>query len=140
MITRISHVSFFVTDQQKAYEFYVNKLGFKVHTDVAMENGMRWLTLTTPGDPNQEIVLMGAPEIGMMNWDHEAADALNVLLNKQVLGSCVLYTDDCKKTYAELKAKGVDITEPKEQFYGTECIVKDGCGNWFSLTTPKEGF
>ena len=44
MITRVSHVTFFVLDQEKAREFYVDKLGFKVNTDVKMENGFRWLT------------------------------------------------------------------------------------------------
>jgi catechol 2,3-dioxygenase-like lactoylglutathione lyase family enzyme len=44
MITKLSHVSLFVLDQDKAYDFYVNKLGFKVHTDAKMENGYRWLT------------------------------------------------------------------------------------------------
>jgi catechol 2,3-dioxygenase-like lactoylglutathione lyase family enzyme len=29
MITKFSHVSLFVLDQDKAYDFYVNKLGFK---------------------------------------------------------------------------------------------------------------
>ena len=42
MITKLSHTSFFVLDQDKAYDFYVNKLGFNVHTDVKMDNGFRW--------------------------------------------------------------------------------------------------
>ena len=29
-------------------------------------------------------------------------------------------------------------SEPKEQFYGIEAIITDGCGNWFSMTQPKE--
>ena len=51
MITKLSHTSFFVTDQDKAYDFYVNKLGFKVNTDVKMENGFRWLTVNPPDHP-----------------------------------------------------------------------------------------
>ena len=40
---------------------------------------------------------------------------------------------------AELSAKGVKFkSEPEEQFYGTEAIMSDPFGNWFSLTTPKE--
>lgn len=42
MITKVSHMSLFVLDQDKAYDFYVNKLGFKVHTDQKMDNGFRW--------------------------------------------------------------------------------------------------
>jgi catechol 2,3-dioxygenase-like lactoylglutathione lyase family enzyme len=51
MITRVSHITFFVLDQEKAYQFYVEKLGFKVNTDAKMENGFRWLTITLPDQP-----------------------------------------------------------------------------------------
>jgi catechol 2,3-dioxygenase-like lactoylglutathione lyase family enzyme len=44
MITKVSHATFFVLDQDRAYDFYVNKLGFKVSMDQKMENGFRWLT------------------------------------------------------------------------------------------------
>ena len=137
MVTKLSHTSLLVSDQNKAYDFYVNKLGFKVHTDATMDNGFRWLTVTAPEAPDHEIILFPAlSETG--GFDQEARDAIKVLLDKGVMGSGVWQTNDCRATYEELKAKGVDITEPKEQFYGIECLVKDGCGNWFSMTQPKE--
>lgn len=138
MVTRLSHTSFFVNDQDKAYDFYVKKLGFNVHTDATMDNGFRWLTVTAPDAPNHEIVLF--PAGGSMNGlDEEAQKALKLLLDKGVMGAGVLETNDCRATYEELKAKGVQFkSEPKEQFYGIECIVTDGCGNWFSMTQPKE--
>jgi catechol 2,3-dioxygenase-like lactoylglutathione lyase family enzyme len=139
MITRISHTTFFVTDQAKAYDFYVTKLGFKVHTDATMSNGMRWLTVTPPDQPDLEIALL-SPLGGGMYIDEEAKKAFKVLLDKGALGAGVLYTSDCRATYEELRAKGVSFkSEPKEQFYGTEAIITDGVGNWFSMTTPKEG-
>ena len=138
MITKMSHVSLFVTDQNKAYDFYVTKLAFKVHTDVTMENGFRWLTLTTPDDPNQEIAILAPLHPGMQN-DTETQNAFRVLLEKNALGAGVLYTPDCRATYEELKSKGVVFkSEPKEQFYGIEAIITDSCGNWFSMTEPKE--
>jgi len=140
MISKLSHCSIFVKDQAKALDFYVNKLGLKVHTDMAMGETMRWITLTTPADPEQEFVLLGIPDAGMMGWDEESIKAITLLLDKQLLGAGVFNTPDCKKTYEELKQKGVDITEPEEKFYGSECIMRDGCGNWFSVCTPKEGF
>lgn len=43
-----------------------------------------------------------------------------------------------KKIVAGLKAKGVGFKgEPKEQFYGTEAIMTDGLGKWFSMSQPK---
>jgi catechol 2,3-dioxygenase-like lactoylglutathione lyase family enzyme len=137
MITKVSHVTFFVLDQDKAYDFYVNKLGFKVNTDAKMENGFRWLTITPPNQPDLEIALLD-PLSGMTKFDDETRDAFRVLLQKGALGAGVLHTPDCRATYEELKAKGVEFKgEPKEQFYGTEVILNDGLGNWFSMTQPK---
>ncbi|HEY0434585.1 MAG TPA: VOC family protein [Chitinophagaceae bacterium] len=138
MITRLSHASFFVNDQQKAFDFYVNKLGFRVHTDVTMDNGFRWLTVTPPDQPELEIVLF--PVSAVNGFDEQVNQSLRSLLDKGVMGAGAFYTPDCRATYEELKAKGVEFrSEPKEQFYGIEAIVTDGCGNWFSMTQPKEG-
>jgi len=138
MITKLSHTSFFVTDQEKAYDFYVNKLGFKVNTDATMDNGFRWLTVNPPDQPDLEIVLF--PVGGPNGFDEEVTKALKMLLEKGVMGAGAMYTPDCRATYEELKAKGVHFkSEPKEQFYGIEAIITDGCGNWFSMTQPKEG-
>lgn len=146
MITKLSHTTLFVLDHEKAYDFYVNKLGFKVHTDARMDNGFRWLTVTTPAHPDQEIVLMDVLSESMKKsaespggYDEETINALTVLLEKGVMGAGVFQTADCRATYEELKAKGVQFkSEPREQFYGLEAIVTDGCGNWFSMTQPKE--
>jgi catechol 2,3-dioxygenase-like lactoylglutathione lyase family enzyme len=138
MITKLSHTSFFVTDQNKAYDFYVNKLGFKVNTDATMDNGFRWLTVNPPDQPDLEIVLF--PVSGGANgFEEDVNKALQFLLEKGVMGAGAFHTADCRATYEELKAKGVTFkSEPKEQFYGIEAIITDDCGNWFSMTQPKE--
>ena len=137
MITKLSHTSLFVDDQDKAFDFYINKLGFKVNTDVKMENGFRWLTVNPPDQPDLEIILF--PVDATNGFDEETNTALKLLLNKGVMGAGAFYTSDCRATYAELKAKGVVFkSEPKEQFYGIEAIITDTCGNWFSMTQPKE--
>jgi len=136
MITRISHVTFFVLDQEKAREFYVDKLGFKVNTDVKMENGFRWLTVTAPDQPDLEIALLNPLE--GLGYDPEVKAAYKLLLEKGALGAGVFKTPDCRATYEELTAKGVGFKgEPKDQFYGTEAILTDGLGNWFSMSQPK---
>ena len=138
MITKLSHASFYVSDQDKAYDFYVTKLGFKVNTDVTMDNGFRWLTVNPPDQTDLEIILF--PVNGTNGFDEEANKALKLLLEKGVMGAGAFHTPDCRATYEELKAKGVRFkSEPKEQFYGVEAIITDGCGNWFSMTQPKEG-
>src|SRR5579871_3474229 len=137
MITKLSHVSIYVLDQNSAYDFYVNKLGFKVHTDAEFGEGFRWLTVTPPDQPDLEITLM---EIKPgMALDEETAAALKTLISNGKIGIGVLETPDCRKTYEELKAKGVKFrSEPEEQFYGIEAIMQDDSGNWFSVTQRKE--
>lgn len=137
MITKLSHITFFVLDQDKAYEFYVGTLGFKVNTDAKMPNGFRWLTVTPPQQPDLEIALL-PPLAGGMSYDEETRNAFKVLLEKGALGAGVFDTPDCRATYEELKDKGVTFkSEPKEQFYGTEAVMSDGQGNWFSMTQRK---
>ncbi|MEP7165416.1 MAG: VOC family protein [Ferruginibacter sp.] len=133
MITRMNHVSIFVLDQDSAYEFYVNKLGFKVHTDAAMGPGMRWLTVCPPEQPELEITLMPIVDNGMM-FSKESAKTMRELVTKGTFGFGVFQCNDLLATYEELKAKGVVFTkEPKKEFYGFEALFKDDSGNWFSL-------
>jgi catechol 2,3-dioxygenase-like lactoylglutathione lyase family enzyme len=138
MITKMNHVSVFVLDQDSALDFYVNKLGFKVHTDAPMGPGARWLTVTPPDQPDLEIALMAIGE-GMM-FKKEAADQMRELVKKGTFGFGVFQCNDLMATYEELKAKGVVFTKPpKKEFYGYEALFKDDSGNWFSLgEKPKE--
>jgi catechol 2,3-dioxygenase-like lactoylglutathione lyase family enzyme len=132
MVTKISHITLFVRDQQKAHDVYVGKLGFKVNTDMKMENGMRWLTVNPPGQADVEIVLAEAkaPMIAQDLVPHYQA-----LLEAGAMGAGVWECDNCQKTYEELSAKGIEFTKkPTKEFYGIEALFKDGCGNWFSLT------
>jgi len=136
MITKLNHVSVFVLDQNSAYDFYVNKLGFKVHTDASMGPGMRWLTVTPPEQPDLEITLMAITE-GMM-FKKDAAEVMRDLVAKGTFGFGVFECNDLLATYEELKAKGVVFTkEPTKEFYGFEALFKDDSGNWFSLGEKK---
>ena len=133
----MNHVSIFVLNQDSAYDFYVNKLGFKVHTDAAMGPGMRWLTVCAPEQPDIEIALM-AIEDGMM-FSKETAEQMRDLVKKGTFGFGVFECNDIYATYEELKLKGVEFTKaPKEEFYGIEALLKDDSGNWFSIRAEKK--
>lgn len=70
---------------------------------------------------------------------HQYMPQAKVLPEKGILGAGVITTTDCRAAYEELKAKGVQFkSEAKEQFYGIEAVMFDGCGNWFCVTQPKE--
>ena len=137
MIAKMSHVSIYVIDQESAYDFYVNKLGFKVHTDAPMGEGMRWLTLIAPEQNDLEIVLMSIqPGI---SFTQEAADQMREMVKNGAFGFGVFETADIYATYEELKGKGVEFVKPPtKEFYATEAIFKDDSGNWFSLTERKK--
>jgi catechol 2,3-dioxygenase-like lactoylglutathione lyase family enzyme len=136
MITKLSHATVYVLDQEKAVDFYTNKLGFEIRTDVSMEGGFRWVTVGPRAQPDVEIVLYAVQPGGAM--DAEIVDHLRAVLQKGSMGAAVFEADDCQATYEELRSKGVEfVSPPQEQFYGVEAIFKDGCGNWFSLTQHK---
>jgi len=131
----MSHATLYVQDQDKALAFYRDKLGFKVTNDVTMDNGFRWVTVQPPNQKDLEIVLM-KPVQGML--DEASTKAFQTLLEKGVMGAGVFDTENCQKTYEELKAKGVEFKQPPaDRFYGIEAIFTDSCGNWFSLTQRK---
>ena len=135
MIQRLSHATLYVLDQDAARDFYVNKLGFDVRMDAKMDNGFRWLTVSPKGQPDLQIILM---KVDGPNMQPEVAATIRGLLIQGKINGGVLQTSDCRKTYEELKAKGVEFpSPPKEQFYGVEAILKDNSGNWFSMTQPK---
>jgi len=137
MITRANHFSIFVLDQNKAYDFYVNKLGFKVNTDANMGPKGRWLTVNPPHQPDLEITLMGIDDKMMFNAN--SAATMRDLVKAGTFGFAVFECDDLLATFEELKAKGVHFKkEPTKEFYGMNAVFEDDSGNWFSLSEAKK--
>ena len=135
MINRLSHACIWVLDQDEALAFYTGKLGLEVRTDQTMDD-FRWLTVGPADQPELEIALL-VPGEPMM--DAESAGQIKSLVAKGAMGSGVFATDDCRGTYEELKARGVEfLREPEERFYGIEATFRDNSGNWFSLTQRAE--
>jgi predicted enzyme related to lactoylglutathione lyase len=132
MIQRLSHASLYVLDQDRALAFYTEKLGFDVRADVRM-GSFRWLTVGPKGQPDLEIILMPLSASPML--DEATVGTARGLLEKGALPACVFATADCRKTYEELSARGVEFMQPPtERPYGIEAVFKDDSGNWFSLT------
>ncbi|MDG6108497.1 VOC family protein [Dactylosporangium aurantiacum] len=134
MITNISLVTIYCLDQDKARDFYVNLLGFEVRTDVTMGEGLRWLTIGHPNQPELEVTLMvpGPP------LDEEAAAFVRRQLEKGQMGGLGLRVDDCHKAFAELSGQGVTfLQEPSDRPYGVEAVMRDNTGNWLVLVEPR---
>jgi catechol 2,3-dioxygenase-like lactoylglutathione lyase family enzyme len=137
MFNAITITSVPVLDQDAAIDFYVGKLGFEVTNDVDM-GFMRWLTVALPDDPERHLLLEvpGPPALS-----EEVGGQVRDLLTKGALGlACVLSTDDCRATFADLSGKGVEFTqEPTEQPYGIDCALRDPFGNQIRITQPPAG-
>lgn len=137
MIQRMSHAGIFVADQDQAKRFYVDKLGFEARHDEKLGT-FRWVTVSPKGQRDFEIILMPLKESPMM--DAATVSTLIGLQKKGKLGAGVFEVDDCKRTYEELKAKGVQIdSPPAERPYGIEMIIRDDSGNWFSVVERRVG-
>jgi catechol 2,3-dioxygenase-like lactoylglutathione lyase family enzyme len=134
MITNVSLTTVYCLDQDQTRDFYVDKLGFEVRTDISVGDGFRWLTVGHPSQPELDLSLMvpGPP------LDDESADFIRRQLGKGQMGGLGLRVDDCRKTCEELAAKGVEfVQEPEDRPYGVEAIIRDNSGNWLVLVQPK---
>ena len=133
MITKLTHLCVYVLDQDSAHDFYVNKLGFKVHTDVPMGPGARWLTVTPPEQPELEITLFPVAEGGV--FDAATVGTMKELVRRGTFGPAVFTCNDLLATYEEMKSKGVVFKKPPtREFYGFEALFVDDSGNFFSLS------
>lgn len=132
MISKMTDVCVYVLDQKSAFDFYTNKLGFKVKSDVPIGENVRWLTVTPPEQPELEITLF--PVVVGKMFTEETVKAMKELITKGTFGPGIFSCIDIYATYEELKSKGVEFMKPPvKEFYGTEALFKDDSGNWFSL-------
>lgn len=123
MNLQMTHTTIYVLSQESAYDFYVNKLGFEVKTDIPMGANMRWLTVSPKGQPDLEIILM--PVIEGMLFNKESAKAMAKLIKDSTLGYGVIKCKDVFAAYEELKSKGVVFKkEPRQSPSGLRrCCV-----------------
>ncbi|HEV1998104.1 MAG TPA: VOC family protein [Candidatus Dormibacteraeota bacterium] len=134
MLNNLAISSVYVLDQDQALDFYVGKLGMEVHSDIDL-GFMRWLTVCVPGQPGREVLL---EKPGSPSMDDKTAEQVRELLSKGATGGHLFFTtDDCRKTHAELRDKGVEIAEePTQQQYGIDFGLRDPFGNHIRISQP----
>jgi len=131
MEAKVTQVTLVVTNQAKALSFYTEKVGFEKKTDFAPPGGYRWVTVGPVGQ-ELEIALW---EVG------SAVDPVQREWSKQWAPGkappIVLRVNDCRKTYEELRARGVDFPQPPKDYpWGTAATFRDPDGNLFSMSQP----
>ena len=132
----IQVVGLYVRDQDEALQFYVGKLGFKVHTDVK-NGGYRWLTVQHPEQPSFQLGLY-AP--GPPVLDAATAQTLRELVAKGAMPPLVLVVDDCRKAFKTMHAAGVEFTqEPADRYGSVDASFRDPSGNGWKMIEARAG-
>lgn len=127
-------VGIYVRDQDEALTFYVDKLGFRVHTD-ARGGEYRWLTVQHPEQPSFQLGLfVPGPPV----HDEATAQALRAVVAKGAMPPLVLVVDDCRAAYDRLRARGVEFTqEPTERFGTVDAGFRDPSGNGWKMIEAR---
>jgi catechol 2,3-dioxygenase-like lactoylglutathione lyase family enzyme len=135
MITNVSLVSVWVKDLDESLAFYTDVLGFAAGDDIMLGEDFRWVTVSHPQQPELHLHLT-TPSKPLSD------DLIAAMQRAQAEGGLPgvgLNVDDCRKTYADLVAKGVEfLQEPQDRPYGVEALMRDNSGNWMVLVEPRE--
>ena len=135
---KISSAQLWVHDQDEALDFWTKKVGMEVASDVTVPEmgNFRWLTVAPKGQPEPSIVLMAIPGAPVM--DESTADDVRSLMARGFAGTVFLTTPDCRASYEELRARGVEFTEvPEDRPYGIDAGFRDPSGNSIRLTEVR---
>ena len=120
----------YVRDQDEALSFYVDKLGFSVHTD-ATNGDYRWLTVQYPGQSSFQLGLF-KPQPPTV--DEATAETLNSVIAKGAMPPLVMVVDDCRAAYERFREAGVEFTqEPVERYGSVDASFRDPSGNGWKL-------
>jgi len=124
----------YVRDQDEALTFYVEKLGFRVHTDV--KNGdYRWLTVQHPDQPSFQLGLF-AP--GPPVLDAATAETVRAMVAKGAMPPLVLVVDDCRAACERMRARGVEFTqEPVDRYGSVDAGFRDPSGNGWKVIQAR---
>ncbi len=130
----IEVVGLYVHDQDEALAFYVEKVGFKVHTDVGAGE-YRWLTVQHPEQPSFQLGLF---KPGPPVHDEATAQMLRELVAKGAMPPLVLQVKDCRATCEALRSRGVELTqEPIERFGTIDAGFRDPSGNGWKVIQAR---
>lgn len=130
----IGVVGLYVRDQDEALAFYVDKVGFRVHTD-ARNGDYRWLTVQHPDQPSVQLGLFKA-QVPVL--DDATAQAVNEIVAKGAMPPLVLNVDDCRAAYERMRANGVEFTQPPEARYGNvDANFRDPSGNGWKMIESR---
>ena len=127
-------VGLYVRDQDEALAFYVDKVGFRAHTDV--KNGdYRWLTVQHPEQPSFQL---GLYKPGPPVLDAKTAETLAEIVAKGAMPPLVLEVNDCRAACERMRERGVEFTQEPVDRYGTvDAGFRDPSGNGWKVIQAR---
>ena len=116
------------TDPDASLAFYRDVLGFEVRNDVGY-NGLRWITVGPPDQPDTNIVL--SPPSASPGVTDDEKRTIAEMMAKGTYAMMLLATKNLDATFEKIQASGAEIVEePAEQPYGVrDCAIRDPAGN-----------
>ena len=130
MAQKIGYVALIVRDYHEAIVYYTAVLGFELIEDTELGGGKRWVLVAPPGGQGTCLSLARAatPE--------QAAHIGNQTGGRVFL---FLHTDDFRRDYAAMQARGVRFVEaPRRESYGLVAVFEDLYGNRWDLLEPHQ--
>jgi uncharacterized glyoxalase superfamily protein PhnB len=115
-------------DPDAALAFYRDVLGFEVRNDVGYQ-GMRWITVGPPNQPDTSIVLH--PPAADPGITDDERRMITEMMAKGTYAGVNLATKDLDATFGRLQATSAEVVqEPTDQPYGIrDCAFRDPAGN-----------
>ena len=127
---KLQTVSIFVDDQQRAVDFYTDRLGFEVTADVPLGEH-RWLTVRLGDGPD-------ATDVSLEPKAHPAVAPFTDALAADGIPYCALGVDDLQAEYERLVGLGVTFTQPPTDLGPViTAVLDDTCGNLLQLAQLK---
>jgi predicted enzyme related to lactoylglutathione lyase len=124
---RIKWTTLYVDDQEKALQFYTDKLGFQKKADFSKGN-YRWLTVASAEDPE-------GVELVLESNANPAGKAYQEALHGKGQPAAQFLVNDVQAEHDRLTAKGVKFTKPVTSTTGSIiAVLDDTCGNLIQLT------
>ena len=113
---KIKLTSVYVDDQAKALRFYTEALGFVKKADFR-QGPFRWLTVASPEEPD-------GTELQLALNNNPAAKAYQQAMLQQGQPGAMFFTDDVKRDYEKIKARGAEFTMPPTDVTGSTIAMK----------------
>ena len=119
-------------DPDAAIAFYRDVLGFEIRNDVGY-NGMHWITVGPPGQPETSIVLY--PPAASPGLTDDERRTVAEMMAKGTYGQVLLATKDVDAAFEQLQGTEAEVVqEPTDQPYGVrDCAFRDPAGNLIRL-------